>query len=113
MIGETPMEVDMKRSGRAALLAAAAILLSGTAVSALASTPFPGGVWSPGNPTYGTALDKSIPVTMSDGTVLMVDVSYPTDLHTGARAKGPFPVILTQTPYLGNPSTAGDYFVQR
>ncbi|MEC5407115.1 CocE/NonD family hydrolase [Paraburkholderia sp. MPAMCS5] len=103
----------MKRSSRAALLAAAAILLSGAAVPALASTPFPGGVWSPGNPTYGTALDKSVPVTMSDGTVLMVDVSYPTDLHTGARAKGPFPVILTQTPYLGNPSTAGDYFVQR
>jgi len=78
-----------------------------------ASTPFPGGVWTPGPAIYGSKLDTSIPVTMSDGAVLMVDVSYPTDAATGVRAPGPFPVLLTQTPYLGNPSTAGDYYVQR
>jgi predicted acyl esterase len=50
---------------------------------------------------------------MSDGVALKVDVSYPTDLRTGARASGPFPVLLTQTPYLGTSPTAGDYFVQR
>ena len=61
-----------------------------------ASTPFPGGIWTPGDPTYGSKLDTNIPVTMSDGAVLMVDVSYPTDLATGARAPGPFPVLLTQ-----------------
>jgi uncharacterized protein len=80
---------------------------------ATASTPFPGGTWTPGEATYGSKLDTNITLQMSDGTVLMVDVSYPTDPATGARAQGPFPVLLTQTPYLGNPSTAGDYFVQR
>ncbi|MDR6858640.1 CocE/NonD family hydrolase [Variovorax guangxiensis] len=80
---------------------------------AQAKTPFPGGSWSPGAPIFGSKLDTNIPVTMSDGAVLMVDVSYPTDPQTGARAPGPFPVLMTQTPYLGNPSTAGDYFVQR
>ncbi|MGF6985262.1 putative acyl esterase [Paraburkholderia atlantica] len=118
----------MKRSSLAWLLTAAqAALLGSVAIPAYAScdsghaqqcdstaaTPFPGGVWTPGSATYGTALDKSIPVTMSDGAVLMVDVSYPTDPQTGARAKGPFPVLITQTPYLGTPSNAGDYFVQR
>ena len=78
-----------------------------------ASSPFPGGIWTPGEAIYGSKLDTNIPVTMSDGAVLRVDVSYPTDLATGARAPGPFPVLLTQTPYLGVPSTAGDYFVQR
>jgi putative CocE/NonD family hydrolase len=36
---------------------------------------------------------------MSDGTVLRVDVSFPTDLRTRRAASGHFPVILTQTPY--------------
>lgn len=78
-----------------------------------ASSPFPGGIWVPGDPSYGSKVDSNISVAMSDGAVLSVDVSYPTDLETGARAPGPFPVLLTQTPYLGTPSTAGDYFVQR
>lgn len=77
------------------------------------ATPFPGGRWTPGPEAYGARLDTNIPVTMSDGTVLMVDVSYPTDPATGARAPGPFPVLLTQTPYLFIPSTDGDYFVKR
>lgn len=76
-------------------------------------TPWPGGTWTPAPVTYGTALEKQISVTMSDGTILKADVSYPTDLVTGARAKGPFPVILTQTPYVFSQPTAGDYFVQR
>jgi hypothetical protein len=50
---------------------------------------------------------------MSDGTILKVDVAYPTDLATGARAPGPFPILLNQTPYLSIKPTAGDYFVQR
>lgn len=50
---------------------------------------------------------------MSDGVVLRADVSYPTVLKTGVRAPGPFPVILTQTPYLNTKPTQGDYFVQR
>ncbi len=81
--------------------------------AAPAASPYPGGTWTPGAEVFGAKLDTSIPLTMSDGAVLMVDVSYPTDPVTGARAAGPFPVLLTQTPYLGNPSTAGDYFVKR
>lgn len=50
---------------------------------------------------------------MSDGVILRADVSYPTDPATGERATGTFPVLLTQTPYLGTPATQGDYFVQR
>jgi predicted acyl esterase len=50
---------------------------------------------------------------MSDGVTLKADVSYPTNPVTGARAAGKFPVVLTQTPYLGTPATQGDYFVQR
>ena len=77
------------------------------------STPWPGGTWTPGAVAYGTALDSQISVTMSDGVVLKVDVSYPTDLVTGARAPGPFPVLLTQSPYVFTDPKAGDYFVQR
>jgi len=76
------------------------------------SSPWPGGIWTPGEAVYGSKIDAQLPVTMSDGNVLKVDVAYPTD-STGARAPGPFPVLLTQTPYLGTPNTAGDYFVQR
>ncbi len=36
---------------------------------------------------------------MADGTVLRANVYYPTDRHTGKAAKGPFPVIMVQTPY--------------
>jgi uncharacterized protein len=78
-----------------------------------ASSPWPGGVWTPGEATYGSKIDSQLSVTMSDGTILKVDVAYPTDLATGARAKGPFPVLLTQTPYLSTKPAAGDYFVQR
>jgi predicted acyl esterase len=120
----------MNRSMQVWLSAAQFTLMAGVAVPAFAScdgqgmrgddrcrehasSPFPGGVWTPGDAVYGTKLDTNIPIKMSDGAVLMVDVSYPTDLKTGARVPGPFPAILTQTPYLGNPSTAGDYFVKR
>jgi predicted acyl esterase len=85
--------------------------------SAIASgqpqTPWPGGTWTPEAASYGTAQDLQLGVTMSDGVVLEVDVSYPTNPATGARAAGPFPVLLTQTPYLSTSPTAGDYFVQR
>jgi predicted acyl esterase len=77
------------------------------------STPWPGGTWTPGPVAYGSAVDSQLSVTMSDGVILKVDVSYPTDLVTGARVAGQFPVILTQTPYLGGNPKSGDYFVQR
>ena len=40
---------------------------------------------------------------MSDGERLQVEISYPTELQSGLRAKGPFPVLLTRDPYQGAP----------
>lgn len=77
-----------------------------------AATAWPGGVWSPGPATYGTKQTLQVSVPMSDGVVLKADISYPTDA-SGNRASGTFPVLLTQTPYLGTKPTAGDFFVQR
>jgi uncharacterized protein len=70
-----------------------AIALATNAASASAAP------WQPGPETYGVGKNQNVPVTMSDGTVLRADVYFPTDLKTGAAAGGPFPAILTQTPY--------------
>jgi predicted acyl esterase len=82
----------------------------------------PGHSWSPEAASYGVGKTTNLPVTMKDGTVLRADVYYPTDAN-GKRAKGPFPVVLTLTPYgknlLGASSGTGDqtgpsnYLVQR
>jgi putative CocE/NonD family hydrolase len=53
--------------------------------------------WSPEPAKYGIVEQRSVPVTMSDGTVLRVNVYYPA--LGGKPAKGRFPVLLTQTPY--------------
>lgn len=65
----------------------------------LASSAAPGSTWKPEPARYGTASQDDVPVTMADGTVLRVNVIYPTDPVTGREAAGPFPVLLTQTPY--------------
>src|SRR6478609_293060 len=54
--------------------------------------------WSPEPATYGVAEQHNLPVTMSDGTVLRVDVYSPANAD-GTPAKGPFPVVMTQSPY--------------
>lgn len=55
--------------------------------------------WSPGAAIYDMAKTPNVPVTMSDGTVLRADVFVPVDRASGQPAAGPFPVVLTQTPY--------------
>jgi predicted acyl esterase len=93
------------------------------------ATPYPGGTWSPPAPTYGTVVERDHEIPMSDGVVLVGDITYPTDPVTGLKATGRFPVLLTQNPYrglgvgltdleamqhgmsLGAPP--GEYFVQR
>lgn len=104
-----------------ALASAGTVVLTGTAVAAsgtpavsspgstalnpelpasvLQASAAPGSTWSPGPATYGTNSQNDVPVTAKDGTVLRVNVIYPTDPKTGAAAAGPFPVLLTQTPY--------------
>ncbi|HWE54921.1 MAG TPA: CocE/NonD family hydrolase [Acidimicrobiales bacterium] len=65
----------------------------------IASSFAAGSRWKPEPATFGTTAQNDLPVTMKDGTVLRVDVVYPTDARTGQMAAGPFPVLLTQTPY--------------
>ena len=83
------------------LLPLAALTVSLTAAGLAGAgglTRSPAGGWSPPPPRYGSAVNENVPVTMADGTVLRADVHYPTDTD-GSAAAGPFPVILTQTPY--------------
>ena len=53
--------------------------------------------WSPEPARYGVYEQHNVAVTMSDGTVLRVNVYYPAS--AGKPAHGRFPVLLTQTPY--------------
>lgn len=62
-------------------------------------TPYPGGRWTVPAATYGAVIETNVAIEMSDGVLLVGDVSYPTELTTGERAAGEFPVILTQNPY--------------
>jgi uncharacterized protein len=89
-------------------LAAAAVLsvalplawgASSSAASASATTPWPGGTWQPDPAHYGMTVVQNIPLKMSDGVTLLANVGYPSDLSTGTREAGTFPVLLTQDPY--------------
>jgi predicted acyl esterase len=87
----------------------------GVAGAATAARPGSAGAWQAESASYGVSQPVQIPVRMDDGVVISTEVVYPTDLATGVRAAGTFPVLLTQNPY-GNtpdPTVAGDYFVQR
>ncbi|WP_083666218.1 CocE/NonD family hydrolase [Mycobacterium sp. NS-7484] len=55
--------------------------------------------WTPGPARYGVGIHHNVAVRTSDGTVLRVDIHYPTIPETGAPAPGPFPVLLSITPY--------------
>ncbi len=55
--------------------------------------------WTPPPAQYGVGVRRNVAVEMSDGVVLRADVHYPTVLETGAPAEGPFPVLLSVTPY--------------
>jgi predicted acyl esterase len=63
-------------------------------------TPWPDGRWQPGPAQYGTAAAVSTKVTMSlDGIQLDAQIVYPTDLATGQRASGTFPVVMLISAY--------------
>ena len=59
----------------------------------------PAADWTPQAAIYGTGALRDLPVTMSDGTILRVDVFFPVTPGTTTAAPGPFPVLLQQTPY--------------
>lgn len=87
----------MTRRGIRAVLRAV-LLVTATVIACLIASPSFAAQWQPEAATYGVGKQMNLPVTMSDGTVLRVDVYYPTTA-SGAAAKGPFPVLLTQVPY--------------
>jgi predicted acyl esterase len=64
------------------------------------ATAYPGGKWSPGPAKYGFEVVNDVPVTMDDGVVLNASVAFPTDLQTGKRAPGRFPVVIEHMPYV-------------
>ncbi len=105
------MGISVWRRRRSLFLAIVAVVAAGGAAlpgaAGAASTP-----WQPEPASYGVASTSNVGVTMADGTVLRVDVYYPTEPATGKAAAGPFPVLLTQTPY-GKEAVADTYFVQR
>ena len=55
--------------------------------------------WTPRPARFGVGIRHNIGVPMSDGVVLRVDVHYPTEPASGKPATGPFPVLLSMTPY--------------
>ena len=73
-------------------------------------TPWPGGTWSPGAVQYGVKTVTNVRIPMDDGVTLNATVGYPTNLATGERAPGTFPVLIDQTPYR---DSIVPYFVQR
>jgi uncharacterized protein len=64
----------------------------------IAASAAPGSHWTPENAVYGTASINDIAIKGAGGTTIRVDEIYPTTA-SGAAAKGPFPVLLTMTPY--------------
>ncbi len=103
-------------------LAAAAVPLGlGAAASPGAAAPVPAAAgqapsgWQPRPASYSVHATEDVKVTMSDGTVLRVNVYRPAR-PDGTPVRRRFPVILTQTPYNKSAPQLGfrnDYLVQR
>lgn len=76
---------------------------------------YPLGKWSPPPKSYGSQIESDLTVKMDDGIILDAVVAYPTDLATGKKAQGKFPVIVEHTPYvkLTNTITPITYFTER
>ncbi len=64
----------------------------------VAASAAPGSHWTPEPAAYGTASTNDIAIKGAGGTTIRVNEIYPTTA-SGAPAKGPFPVLLTMTPY--------------
>src|SRR6201998_4504164 len=69
-----------------------------TAQRLRAASPL-GPTWTPGAARYGVGMQHNVGIPMSDGVVLRADIHYPTNPETGEPASGPFPVLLSLTPY--------------
>jgi uncharacterized protein len=103
--------------GRIALLAASLMTLShvSPAVAQTAEpTVYPGGRWQPGPAKYGVEIVQGQRVLTDDGVSLEAIIAYPTDMETGERAMGPFPVVVEHMPYtqLAAPVTVNSFFAE-
>ena len=78
-----------------------------------ADTPWPGGSWQPDPVRYGMTTVHNVPLKMDDGVTLLANVGYPSDVSTGNRVSGTFPVLLTQDPYSGAAQLPNSYYVTR
>jgi putative CocE/NonD family hydrolase len=67
--------------------------------AAIAASAAPGYHWAPEPATYAVRWQMNVPVRMADGTVLRANIASPADPTTREPAAGPFPVLLTQSPY--------------
>jgi putative CocE/NonD family hydrolase len=54
---------------------------------------------APHGAPFGVAATRNVEIHLADGRVLRANLYEPTDPGTGARASGPFPVIVGLTPY--------------
>jgi uncharacterized protein len=94
----------MSRPGLAVVRVGALRLVMVLGIVATSIGAVPADAAAPGGirpATYGVAVEKDVPITMSDGVILDADVLRPA-LADGSAAPGRFPVILTQTPYNKN-----------
>ncbi|MBO9534319.1 MAG: CocE/NonD family hydrolase [Solirubrobacteraceae bacterium] len=95
-----PRLITPTTSMRAPLLVLCALLatLAGLAAPAGATSPAGSG-YDPGPERYGIKTTRDVDIPMRDGILLRADIHEPTDPATGQPAPGPFPVILSETPY--------------
>jgi putative CocE/NonD family hydrolase len=66
--------------------------------SVISASAAPGSHWKPEKAVYGTESTNEIKIKGADGTTIRVNEISPTSA-SGQPAKGPFPVLLTMTPY--------------
>ena len=66
--------------------------------SVIAASAAAGSHWTAEKPVYGSASTNDIAVSGAGGTTIRVNEIYPTTA-SGQPATGPFPVLLTMTPY--------------
>ena len=104
----------MRLSTTAALTAIVSLVLAAGPAQARKSRPEPKHWTPPAAIAASVAKTTNVPVTMSDGVVLYVDIVQPAD-SSGKALPGRYPVLLTQTPYNKNTPSLNfedDYLVE-
>jgi hypothetical protein len=105
VVPSPPTGAPAVESAPSSLVGLSPQLPPGVAAASAAS----GSHWTPAKAVYGTASTSDISITGAGGTTIRVNEIYPTTA-SGTPAKGPFPVLLTMTPYgkgQGGSSTPG------